>query len=82
MGGIGSSQRNFAKRHKAIGAKTGQVRKSVGGPKVIAQTQKRKRAAKMGGMVKGLGNVGRKAIYGSNDSVREQKVTKLDKNNF
>ncbi|HJO02008.1 MAG TPA: hypothetical protein QF458_03740, partial [Candidatus Woesearchaeota archaeon] len=64
LGGTGSSQRNFAKRHKAIGAKTGQVRKAVGGPKVIAQTQKRKRAAKMSNMVKGLGNIGRKALYG------------------
>ena len=80
LGGAGSSQKNYAKRHKAIGAKTGQVRRSVGGPKVIAQTQKRKRAAKMSDMVKGLGNVGRKAIYGGDDSVREQKVTKLNKN--
>ena len=34
----------------------------------------------MSDMVKGLGNVGRKAIYGGDDSVREQKVTKLNKN--
>jgi len=79
LGGIGSSQRNFAKRHKAIGAKTGRVRKSVGGPKVVAQTQKRKRAAKMSDMVKKLGGIGRKALYGGDDSVREQKVIKLNK---
>jgi hypothetical protein len=79
LGGIGSSQKAFTKRHKAIGAKTGQVKRSVGGAKVIAQTQKRKRAAKMSDMIKGLGSIGQKAIYGGDDSVREQKVTKLNK---
>ena len=34
----------------------------------------------MSDMVKSLGNIGRKAIYGGDDSVREQKVTKLNKN--
>jgi len=79
LGGTGSSQKQFAKRHKAIGAKTGQVKKAVGGPKVMAQTQKRRRAAKMSNMIKGLGTVGQKAIYGSNDSVKENKSTKLNK---